>query len=362
MRYPNIAPNTLKYSEDVMNTSWKTHLEQQGAVFEADTVTDFGNAQAETNAATERLILADLSHLGMITAQGADATDFLQGQLSNDVRQVDASHSQITAYCNPKGRLLASFRLFMRDDAYCLSLPAALLEPTLKRLRMFVLRSQVTLEDGSDTLVTFGYAGPNADTALASAMQGAVPEEPDAVTQNGELTVIRLPGSQPRFEIHGPAEAAIALWETLRAEAQPVGMGAWALLDILAGIPNIYPGTVDAFIPQMVNLQAIGGVSFKKGCYPGQEIVARTQYLGKLKRRMYRAHVQADHFPQPGEDIYTGGDTQSAGRIVSAQAAPEGGYELLAVLQIASAESELHLGSIDGPTLTLHELPYALEA
>jgi len=348
-----------------MNPAWKTHLEQEGAVFDAETVHNFGDARAEAAVAASRLVLADLSHLGLIEAQGEDAAEFLQGQLSNDVSQVDAAHSQLAAYCSPKGRMLADLRVFAREQAYCLVLPRAILEATLKRLRMFVLRSRVVLEDVSDTLVSFGFAGPEADVRLGEVLAG-VPGEHDAVSQTDGLSLIRLPGTVPRFQIHGPAEAAIALWARLRPAAQPVGGAAWGLLDILAGLPSVHPQTVDAFVPQMVNLQAIGGVSFKKGCYPGQEVVARTHYLGKLKRRMYRAHVDTDRIPAPGEEIYLSGAEQSAGRIVSAQPGAEGGVELLAVIQIASVEAAapggLHLGAPDGPALSLRELPYAVEA
>ncbi|HKK05140.1 MAG TPA: folate-binding protein YgfZ [Gammaproteobacteria bacterium] len=346
-----------------MNPEWKAHLEQKGAVFDADTVRDFGDPQGETRATTGQVVLADLSHLGLIAAAGEDAMEFLQGQLSNDVRQVDTEHSQLAAYCSPKGRILADLRLFRREETYYLILPRAILEPTLKRLRMFVLRSRVTLNDASETLVGFGVAGPQADAALSSAL-GAVPGTVDEVSHGQGLSVIRLPGSSPRFHVFGSPEAAIALWERLGPQSRPVGAGAWGLLDILAGLPSIDPATVDTFVPQMVNLQAIGGVSFKKGCYPGQEVVARTHYLGKLKRRMYRAHVETDRAPQPGEEIYaTDSPEQSAGRIVSAQRSPEGGYELLAVIQIASAEKNaLHLGDAEGPGLVLRELPYALEA
>jgi folate-binding protein YgfZ len=135
-------------------------------------------------------------------------------------------------------------------------------------------------------------------------------------------------------------------------------------MDIRAGIPNVFEDTVEAFVPQMANLQLVGGVSFTKGCYTGQEVVARMQYLGKLKRRMYHARVDAGQPPTPGTEVFSPSSDsgQGAGRIVDAAASPDGGYEVLAVLQISSADAnDLQLGDIDGPALQLMELPYAFE-
>jgi hypothetical protein len=134
----------------------------------------------------------------------------------------------------------------------------------------------------------------------------------------------------------------------------------WDWLDIMAGIPGVHPETSDAFVPQMANLEIVGGVNFKKGCYPGQEIVARMQYLGKLKQRMYRARFEGNTQPHPGDSIFAPDfPGQSAGTVVAAQPAPDNGFDLLAVIQISSAEAgELHLGSETGPKLSLQNLPY----
>ena len=326
---------------------------------------DFGDPAQELAAADSGTVIADLSYLGVIAARGADAETFMQGQFSNDVRLVTPEQSQMTAYCNPKGRMLAAMRLFQRGDRYLLSLPHSLLEPTLKRLRMFVLRSDVTLDDASDELARMGIAGPGAESLLGEQIPN-LPGEPDQVIQHDELTVIRINGVQPRFEIHGPAAPMQALWERFNDKARPVGYAAWSWLDIMAGVPMILPENLEAFVPQMVNLHSLGGISFKKGCYTGQEVVARMHYLGKLKRRMYRAHVDVDTPPAPGDALYgTGGSEESAGKVVLAQPSPHGGVDLLAVLQISSVEAgPIHLGNPDGPELEFQELPYsvALEA
>ena len=181
--------------------------------------------------------------------------------------------------------------------------------------------------------------------------------------QDGDTTVIRLPGKNPRFEILGPLDRVRKIWEALNVRGVPVGPEVWSWLTIQNGLPIIVPETVDAFVPQMVNMQLINGVSFKKGCYTGQEIVARMQYLGKLKRRMYLAHINASVMPPAGENLYTADSSQSAGKIVNISPAPDGGFDLLAVIDIKRAESgTIHVGDSNGPDLQLLDLPYTFEA
>lgn len=343
-----------------MKSEWKEFLLNKGAeLSDDDSVQSYGNEERELRMVATGDVIADLSHVGLIAAYGEDAATFLQGQFTADVRQVDEQHSQLSAYCSPKGRMLVSFRLFMRDGAYYLALPRPQLEATLKRLRMFVLRAKVTLEDASDSLLRIGFSGPKAQDQLSDYL-GTAPSEVDAVVQAQGLTVIRIPGPHPRFEVHGELEAMKKLWTVLDVRGAPVGRGPWELLDIRAAVPVIHESTSDAFVPQMTNLQLLGGVNFKKGCYTGQEVVARMQYLGKLKRRMYRARVDAAHCPQPGDALYAPDSKgQSAGKVVTAQRSPDGGFELLAVVEIASLDAgPVHLGNDTGPVLEFLDLPY----
>ncbi len=343
----------------VMNSEWQSFLQSHNATIKENIVTDFGSPQAELSAAIDGTIIVDLSHQGLIAAEGADSEIFLQGQLTNDVKRVGQQQSQLTAYCSPKGRMLASMRLFQRDDSYYLELPRSILEPTLKRLRMFVLRSQVTLEDASDSLARFGIAGPDAESLLTVQLP-TLPAEVDQVVQHDGITVIRIPGLHPRFEVHGPANTLSVMWEALQSHTTPAGYPAWSWLDTVSGVPSVVAETVDAFVPQMANLHSLGGISFKKGCYTGQEVVARMHYLGKLKRRMYRAHVDIDTVPTAGDLLFANGEEEaSAGKVVLAQPAPQGGVDLLAVLQIASVEAgDIHLQSANGPKLEFLDLPY----
>ena len=301
----------------------------------------------------------DLSHFGLIRVEGEDAEHFLQGQLTNDLREVTQTHSNLAGWCSAKGRMLANFRCFLRDGAYYLQTPQENLPSVLKRLGMYVLMSKVTLTDVSDELMRLGLTGDCALSLLQSRFP-EIPETANGAAQNGQLSLIRLPGEMPRFELLGPVEELIAFWQDAAEQAVRAGDDFWALQEIRAGVPTIFPATSEAFVPQMTNMQLVDGVSFNKGCYTGQEVVARMQYLGKLKRRMYLAHVTTDTRPQPGDDLHSPGSTsgQGTGKVVDARPV-EGGYDLLAVIEAGSAEDdEVCLGE-QGPAIELRQLPYA---
>lgn len=346
-----------------MNPQWQAFLEQHGARSVAARVTDFGDPAGELLCVESSRVLCDLSHFALIDIQGEDAAGFMQGQFCNDVRDVTDAHSQLNGHCTPKGRLLANFRLFRQGGHYYLRLPATLRDTLIKRLRLYVLRAKVSIAAAPESWIGFGFAGPDADLALRAALSAA-PAQPDAVIAAKGVIVLRVPGLQPRFELYGESATLQNLWNTLASGARCVGADIWSLLDIRSGLATILPQTTEAFVPQMVNLQQVGGVSFTKGCYPGQEVVARMQYLGKLKRRMYRAHIATDTAPQPGESLYTAhAETgQDTGMIVDAQAAPQGGYEVLAVVQCADVElGDVRLDGPQGAALKFLDLPYTLD-
>ena len=347
-----------------MNESWKAFLEKAGARMENETVAGFSDVGEEAKAAIEGDIIADLSHFSVVRVKGDDAQGFLHNQFTNDVRRVSSERSELNSYCTAKGRMLSVFRLFqLEDGAYALRMPQEILEGFLKKLRMFVMMSKVEIEDASDSLIRFGVSGPGIDETLKSVV-GAVPDAVNGVAHAGNLTLMRIPGPHPRFELYGPEAEMEGLWTKLAKAAKPVGHDAWALLDVHAAIPTVYKGTVEAFVPQMTNMQLVEGVSFKKGCYPGQEIVARMQYLGNLKRRMYRAHTEAAERPLPGDAVFSAQSrsAQGTGKIVDARPSPEGGYDLLAVVQIECAEADdVHLKGTDGPKLSFRDLPYPLD-
>ena len=346
-----------------MKPEWLEFLKNAGAEIEDNKVISFGNFNHEQRIIHTGPVLCDLSHQGLISVDGEDATDFLQGQLTNDVRDVSEQHSQLSAYCTHKGRMLANFRIFKRDNSYYLRLPLSLLEPTLKRISMFILMSKVSIKNNSNALVRFGLSGPTADEQLSSLIPDLPKEVDDAIQVDG-YTVIKCPGLHPRYEIYGELSPMQKLWSNLDVHAAPVGAAAWEMLDIQAGIPTIYPETSESFVPHMTNMQVINGVSFQKGCYTGQEVVARMQYLGKLKRRMFRIKVDTDNIVNPGDKLFNADSSsaQGAGQIVSAEQDPDGGYSALAVVNISDTESgKLQLHDENGPCISVEDLPYTIE-
>jgi len=301
-------------------------------------------------------LLYPLSDYAIMQATGQDTVTFFQGQLTNDMKLVTETQAQLTASCSAKGRMLVNFRLFQQAGAYYLILPKSLLAPTLKKLRMYIMHADVTLEDVSESVRLIGFEGAElGDLGLA------LPEQAYAVTSAEGVSLIRV--EQARYlGFSHDIERMQTLWDGLAEHGQVMADQAWRLSEIRAGVPTIVPQTVESFVPQMANLALLDGVSFTKGCYTGQEIVARMHYLGKLKKRMYYASMKTTDSPQPGDKIYRAETDQSVGEIVDVQpTGSDDSHELLAVLQIAQVEKALYWQSKTGPELTLLTLPYAFE-
>lgn len=342
-----------------MNESWQEFLRGQGAAQAGEGVRDFGDAAAERRAAQSGDALVALSHLALIQATGAEAPNFLNGQLTNDLAALDGGASQLSAWCSPKGRMLALFRVLPFQDGYLLQLPAALGDEVSRRLRMYVLRAKVTLTPADDQLVALGLVGERAPGLVQTAL-GGLPDTDNGVALQDGVVVLRHPGARPRFQLLVPAARAPELWRALAREATPAGAEAWDWHDIMAGIPSVLPATREMFIPQEANLDLLGGINFTKGCYTGQEIVARLHYRGRVKQRMYRAHAPGEQAPQPAESVHAEGASQAVGRVVIGAQSAEEGYDLLAVLYNDKVDAELHLGSADGPRLSIEPLPYSV--
>ena len=305
-------------------------------------------------ALTDSGVVCALPSLGVLHVAGEDAAEFLHNQLTQSVRALGESHSMLAAWCNPKGRTRALFRVVPSDTGLLLIADADLLEALRPKLQMFILRARVALTDLSDAEGLLGLAGPTAETLLTEAA-GSLPDRPDTLTRAGDLHIIALPGEQGlRYLLLAPAEQLKAFsqrfGETLTAGSESF----WRLQDIRVGLPAITPATSESIIPTMLNLESLGGISYEKGCYPGQEVVARMHYRGQLKRRLYRAAVGGEP-PVPGSAV-TDTDGGEAGTVISAAAAPGGGSELLAVLRIDKADTETL--STDGLRLQLLDLPY----
>ena len=301
----------------------------------------------------------ELSHFGLIRFSGADAQTFLHNQLTCDVAAVGPASGTYGGYCTPKGRVLATFLLWRAGEDFFMQLPSSLRDPIQRLLSKFVLRAKVKVTDATPDWLLLGISGNDAAANLQRAV-GKLPKATHEVALDANAMVIKLPGD--RYEIIAARDKARALRDSLAAGADKIAPDYWDWLDIRAGVPMILPATQEAFVPQMVNLDLIGGVSLSKGCYPGQEIVARMHYRGTLKQRMYLAHVDGASPPQPGAKLFSPEfGEQACGTVVNAAGSPEGGYDMLAVIQIASAEKgEVRWSSSSGPKLEFMQLPYSV--
>ncbi len=303
-----------------------------------------------------------VENLAVIRVRGPQAADLLQAQTSQDVQQWDGQSVRLAALCNPQGRMLADFRIVRPSgEEFWLLLDASIAAQTLQRLRMFVLRLKCTLDDATGAIARWGLLGA-AGCELPPALGVSWPAADWGVTRAGAVTLIRLPQpyGQQRALCLIERETADASQEAALQALPPLLPDEWALQDIRAGLPHISAATQTAFVPQMINFELIGGVNFKKGCYPGQEVVARSQYRGTLKRRM--ARLVAACAMQPGQEVFHTADPgQPCGLVVAAAAAGAGQWEALAELKLSAMEDPqgLRLGAADGASLQLAPLPYA---
>ena len=296
--------------------------------------------------------VAPLPHLGVIRAQGEDTVRFLQGQLTQDFALLEASQARLAAYCSPKGRMLASFIGLRRGaDEVLLVCSQDILAATVKRLSLFVLRAKVRISDASADFQLAGLAG-DATSSIANNDHSTLGTED---FQGGTLIWLHPAGTQAR-----------ALWIAPSEQPLPAGpaldTAQWQWGEVHSGVAPITAPIVDAFVPQMLNYESVGGVNFRKGCYPGQEVVARSQFRGTLKRRAFVVHGDAPM--AVGQEVYSVTDAnQPCGLVAAAAPAPSGGHDAIIAIQISAAESNgLRLGSADGPALTLLPLPYPLLA
>lgn len=331
-----------------MNPNWRSFLESAEGLFAADSsdLLHFGDAAGELAAAQGQTVLVPLTHLALLSAGGEDAKSFLHSQFTSDINHLAESQAQHAGWCSAKGRMQASFVVWRDDVDYRLLLAADLQEATQKRLQMFILRSKVKLSALTDQSILLGLAGAQAAEALCDAGL-PIPDGGMKVAQADGVTVIQL--DDHRFIVAAPDAANAVLWQKLSNKAKPAGVPVWRWLDIQAAFPLVTLATKEEFVPQMADFEKIGGVSFHKGCYPGQEVVARTQYLGKVKRHLFR--VRSSVAMQAGDELLSPDNLdQSSGKIMTAAPSPTGGFEGLAVIQSNFAEN-VCLGSREGPRI-----------
>ena len=318
----------------------------------------FGLVADELAAARDGTVVAPLLDLGLIRATGTDAAGFLHNLLTNDINGIGPGGARFAGFCTAKGRLLALFLIWRDGDDCLLMLPRDVLPAMLKKLSMYVLRSKVKLTDATGERALIGFSASTAVSPAPSFSGTELPRFGVAAIEGGQA--IRL--DDTRWLLALDPATAVSRWQALAATARPVGLAAWQWLEIAAGQPRVVAATQEAFIPQMLNMElpAVAGVSFSKGCYPGQEIVARTQYLGKVKRRTFRARLATA--VAPGASVYapeTG--EQHCGAIVSVAPSPAGGFECLVCAQIGAVEAgAVHVGAPGGDRLEFMPLPYEM--
>ena len=293
-----------------------------------------------------------LPHLGVIAVQGEDAASFLQGQLTQDFAQLGPDQARLAAYCTAKGRMLASFVGFRRADGEILLVTGRdILASTLKRLSMFVLRAKARLRDASAEFDLYGLAGPAAESVAPEL------RDPWRRADVGRASAIALYPADGQRRV---------LWAAPAGEPAPQGAALsdelWRWGEVRSGVATISGPVAEAFVPQMLNYESVGGVNFKKGCYPGQEVVARSQFRGTLKRRAYLAHSPG--LLQAGQEIFHESDaSQPCGAVAQAAAAPAGGWDAIVSMQVALAhDGALAAGTPQGPVLSIEAPPYPLLA
>lgn len=294
--------------------------------------------------------VAPLTHLGVIRVEGEDAAKFLHGQLTQDFSLLDMHTARLAAYCTAKGRMQASFIGFKRSATEILLVCSLdILPATLKRLSMFVMRAKAKLSDASAEYAIYGLAG-NATKPIADQSYSA-----GAKTDIDASTVVNL------YPADGvPRQLCITPAGSPAPQGQALAADLWLWTEVRSGVATISLPVVEAFVPQMLNYESIGGVNFKKGCYPGQEIVARSQFRGTLKRRAFVVH--ADAAMAAGDEVFAADDdSQPVATVVQAAAAPQGGFDAIISAQLSAVEhGPLHLQNKQGPSLQILPLPYAL--
>lgn len=336
----------------MITNDWQAFLIQAGAHFTESGACFFQTLEQEA-LAIQGNCLSDLSHLGLIAVQGPDAERFLQGQLTCDVSEISEQQTRLAAHCNPKGRIISTLRLLRLAHTYYLQLPSSMLEITLAHLRKYAIFSKVNLYNASNDFIKIGFTG-------TTKLIDGLPDTIDSATLYKDGLIFRLPGITARYEVMAHYDSIKPLWQQLAIDLPLIGHNDWGLLDIMAGIPSVYPATSELFTPHQLNYQLINGISFKKGCYTGQEVIARMHYLGKLKQHMYRAAILSSQSPQPGEAIFMNkdGELQQVGEVVMSARAAEG-YQLLTTLQDMGRQYPLQLNNT---SISLLDLPYLSES
>jgi hypothetical protein len=331
----------------MLTTQWQQYLETQTP----------DNNSTDLNMPLAQSILVSITPSGVLSLSGDDAMRFLQGQTTCDVRDINASTSTLGAFCTPKGRVFANFRALQIGGAFYLRMNESIVESARLTLDKYIRFFKATMTNESNKWIGFGVAGQTVEIILKKQFANT-PETINTVAEIKSGVIVRLPHHEPRFEIWlNDLTTAIDCWNTLSSALKISPSSVWDTLNIRAGLAMITPETIEAFTPHMINYQAVGGISFTKGCYTGQEIVARTHYLGKLKKHLYRLSIASDQLPALGGSVTQ--NDQNVGEVVNAVMVNSNTIELLAVIQQqAIDEGQLFINESPAEVLTL---PYTLD-
>lgn len=358
--------------EKVMNQShaseWQDFLKEKGAQFTEDgKISTFGQPEIERYLIKHGPVVTDLSHQALLKISGSDAFDFLQGQLTSDLSKVNAHQAQLSSYCDPKGNVLAIFLVFKHEDHFFLSFDGSLKEPIQKRLSMFVLRSDVQIADASGELIHLGYGGEFGDLDIQRRLSTKVKNiyETGLIEAEGMegVCVIKVPGPYHKYDLFGPSDKMQRVWEKLRDNCDATNSFDWNLLNIAAGIPEMTAANSGTLLAQFFNLDKLDAINFQKGCFPGQEIIARIHYRGKVAKRMLRIRLQETQELAPGDTLKLK-DSQGKNHsftVVNANPDVLSGTLCLAIGSLKPLESvEGNLATENGQEVLFEPLPYPI--
>ena len=333
-----------------MHTAWHDFLKQQGANFTRNHINDFGRPEHEKSQVFNDVI-TNLSHVCVIKISGNDAQNFLAGQFTNDVKNLSNNMGQPGAWCNIKGRIIVNFLLLNQDGVFYLILASELKEIFIKRLQMYVLRADVVIDDMSDELIVCGLRGKKSSQLLSMTTDN-IPDKAYHITNNN-MMLMMVPDDIPRFIILAKFSEMQRLWSALTPESIAIGSHYWQLFDMLSGLAWIDGDTSEHYLPQELNMDRTGGLSFDKGCYPGQEIIARLHYRGQENKRLYLACLSSDNNYNSGTKLYTDNLENHIGSVVNISRHPDGRLILLVVMDKTIDKENIHIGSPNDNLITI---------
>jgi len=334
-----------------MNTGWRQFLESLGARIQDNLDIELPSRNVKSGEEQHGRFMMDLSWLSVIEVEGADAPEFLNGQFTSDLTLLTQNSFQYSAWCNPKGRVIAIFIIYRKHDSYCILIPTGLKDLFLKRLQIYILRSKVLIHDRSEETTCMGLIGTDQLPALSS-----IPEESGAVLHLPEYTSLRIADTGPsRLLVTGHWQTMVKLWQSLESVYTGSHTGLWRFHDIKSGIPWLTDTTSELFLPQELDLEILNGLSYSKGCFPGQEVISRLHYRGTVKQRLLYTEVPAQvQIPGIGARLYSDEIQNSAGTIINVADSGEGSCGIQAVADIDKAGSDLHVAGASRLSLRFH--------